>query len=500
MTLSSGMLESSRYIASEMSRIGLKPGGSDGYFDPFTVTVGQRPGKLNTARFWGENFSLPLSLGRDFTPVYGSKTQTLLTAPVVWLEDSKGVEGKWVALPRTSTGELPRLRKEGARGFVLVGQTQPNGLELPLPTRTHGVSSSIDAPVLAITQSVWELVKPHLSGLRLRASTDLQPNEGQARNVIGVLPGNDPILRDEVIIVGAHYDHLGYGEVGSRTGHPLPHLGADDNASGTGGVIALAETFARSKANRRTIIFQAYSGEELGLLGSRAWVAANSNTIARTHFMVNMDMIGRLRDSEGLTVFSVDTAAPFSQILASVQVPGLHLKPVLSTPGNSDHASFVAARVPSLFFNTGLHAEYHTEADVSATINFKGVGLVLEAVSQTILKVDALNGRLVFVGKPVQGGGDPGTSRRVRVGFIPDMGAEDPRGLRLSGASPGSPAEVAGIKAGDILVAFDGKPIMDINDLQDALVGAKAGFTVKVKIIRGDVTLELDVTPSAPQS
>ena len=111
-----------------------------------------------------------------------------------------------------------------------------------------------------------------------------------------------------------------------------------------------------------------------------------------------------------------------------------------------------------------------------------------------------MDARLEFTGKPVQGGGDPGTTRRVRVGFIPDMGAEDPRGLRLTGATPGSPAELAGLKPGDILVSFDGKPIRDINDLQEALVAATAGFTVKIRVIRGADTLELDITPTAPQS
>ncbi len=500
MTLSRGMVRSSQYIASAMERSGLRPGGKDGFFDPFTVTVGQRPGELNTARFWNGEASFPLQLGRDYMPVYGSKTQTLLTAPVVWLGAGENVAGKWVAIPRSASEDLLRLKGQGAVGFILVGPQNPGGLELPIPTRTQGVPASLGVPVIAVTAAAWNRMAPLQNGLMLRACTDLQPNEGTARNVIGVLPGHDRKLRQEFIIIGAHYDHLGYGETGSRSGHALPHFGADDNASGTAGMLALADAFAKARSNRRTIIFQAYSGEELGLLGSRAWVAANADTLAKTDFMVNMDMIGRLRAAEGLTVFSADTALPFAQVLASLRIPGLDVKPVFSTPGNSDHASFVAAKVPALFFNTGLHAEYHTEADTSGTINFKGVGLVLKCVKQVIEQLDAMDARLEFTGKPVQGGGDPGTTRRVRVGFIPDMGAEDPRGLRLTGATPGSPAELAGLKPGDILVSFDGKPIRDINDLQEALVAATAGFTVKIRVIRGADTIELDITPTAPQS
>lgn len=492
MTLSRGMLRASRYIATEMKRAGLRPGGKDGFFDPYPITVGQRAGKLNVARFFGTGLSQWLQLGRDYIPVYGSRSQTMLTAPVVWM-DAADVVNKWVAVPRSELAELVRLKREGAGGFVVVSD------QLPIPTRTQGVSASLDLPVIAITQEAWAAAA-QVKDLQLRASTDLQPNEGEGRNVVGILPGRDPVLRDEIIIIGAHFDHLGYGETGSRAGNDKIHYGADDNASGTSGVLTLAEYFAKARSNRRTFIFQAYSGEELGLVGSAAWVKANPEIIAKTQFMVNMDMIGRLREAEGLIVFSADTAKPFAQILQELQIPGLAIKPVFSTPGNSDHASFVAAKVPSLFFNTGLHAEYHTPADTSGTINFQGVGLVLEGICQVIQRVDAIDGRLEFSGKPVVGGGDPGTTRRVRVGFIPDMGAEDARGLRLTGATPGSPAEMAGIKVGDILVSFDGKPIRDIQDLQEALVAAKAGFTVKVRVIRANDILELDITPSAPQS
>lgn len=514
LTLSPGMFKASEYIAREMQSYGLKPGGNQGFFHTYSVTVNQRPGKLNAARFWNADHSWSLELGRDFVPLVGSMSQKLTTGTVVWVGDhdqtqTPDLRDRWVMLPRAGAGpRLANFVKDGAKGIILVGPAEAGGIELPKATRTQGIPSQLGLPAFAVTTRVfenitgWKLSEAKAVGvlsIQCRAVTDLEPNTGDARNVIGVLPGNDPKLSNEVIIVGGHFDHLGYGETGSRTGSDRMHLGADDNASGTAGVLALAEYFATEKTNRRTMIFQAYSGEELGLFGARAWVASNPAILKRTQAMINMDMIGRLRE-EGLTVFCVDSAPNFAAILNSIRVDGVKINSVMNSPGNSDHAAFIAEKIPCLFFNTGLHDEYHTERDVTGTINFQGISQVLEVVIRSIEQIDQLDARLAFTGTAVQAGGDPNRSRRARVGFIPDMGSDDPRGMRITGVSPGSPAELAGIKAGDILVSFDGKEVRNIEDLQAVLVAAKVGVTVKVIILRGDQRLELDLTPAASQS
>jgi len=330
----------------------------------------------------------------------------------------------------------------------------------------------------------------------------LEANRGLSRNVIGVLPGNDPKLKDEYIVIGGHFDHIGLGETGSRTGADHIHFGADDNASGTAGVLTLAEYFANTKSNRRTIIFQLYSGEELGLVGSRAWVRDNPEKVSKIHMMLNLDMIGRLRDG-ALTAFCVDSAPQFSTLLDSIQVEGLKFSKVMSSPGNSDHAAFIAARVPSLFLHTGLHAEYHTENDHTETLNYPGMASVIEGARLIVEGVDQIDEKLTFSARPTGGrpaaAGDPSATRRVRVGFIPDMAGSDERGLRITGATPGSPAEVAGIRAGDILISFGGKAIKTVEDLQDALTSARAGTEVNVIVIRGGEQLTLKLTPTAPQ-
>ncbi len=514
MTLTDGMYKSSDYIAREFKSYGLKPGGNDGWFHLFDVTANQKPGAKNAARFWRGSEDFLLEMGKDYVPLMGSKHMSLTTGEVLFVGSKKAdevqnVAGKWVLMYRTNgAARVAAYAAAGAKGVVLAGPTGPNGLELPKFVRGQGISAQAGLPAIAITRDAFTRVTglkwgvepgSERTGLNLRAITDLVPNAGKGRNVIGVLPGNDPTLKNEYVIIGGHYDHLGYGETGSRTGSDEIHNGADDNASGTAGVLALAEYFANNKANRRTYIFQLYTGEELGLLGARAWVRDYPEILKQTQVMINMDMIGRLRE-EGLTVFCVNSAPNFSTILDSMQVDGVKINKIMSSPGNSDHAAFIAARVPSLFFNTGLHAEYHTENDKTGTINFQGISQVLEIVAGSIEQIDQLDTRLTFVGTAAPAGGDPNRARRARVGFIPDMTSEDPRGMRISGVSPGSPAESAGIKAGDILVSFDGKAVPNIEALQEVLTAAKAGVAVKVVVLRGDQRLELSLTPAAPQS
>ncbi|MFQ3586857.1 MAG: DUF4910 domain-containing protein, partial [Fimbriimonadaceae bacterium] len=225
-------------------------------------------------------------------------------------------------------------------------------------------------------------------GLAVRMITESEPNRGMGRNVIGILPGNDPAVQDEIIVVGAHFDHLGYGEVGSRTNADIIHPGADDNASGVAGVLALAEYFAVNRTNRRTMIFQLYSGEEVGLVGAAAWVRDHPETVRRISAMINMDMIGRLREGR-LTVFSTSSSTEWDAILDEAKADGVVVNKSPGISSGSDHFPFARANVPNLFFHTGLTPEYHTENDTVDTINFPGMVSVIDLVRQVIQNVDA---------------------------------------------------------------------------------------------------------------
>jgi len=239
------------------------------------------------------------------------------------------------------------------------------------------------------------------------------PNAGKAKNVIAYLPGTDPVLRNEFIVIGGHFDHLGYGEIGSRTGMDMIHPGADDNGSGAAGVLAAAEWFSKHRINRRTIIFQGYSGEELGLRGSRGWVDANKDKLPNIAGMLNMDMIGTVRFNQTF-VYGLTSSNDWLPLFSNVKVDGLKLLLCPNARGDSDQASFVAASVPALFFHTVLTDEYHTEKDTWDRVNYPGAADVVEAVLQTALQLDASPKKMAF-NPNVERGNRP-TDRRPPTG------------------------------------------------------------------------------------
>lgn len=533
LTLAPGAERASEFIASEMRRIGLRPGGEDGtYFHAFDVTVNQRPTKMNLLTAEADGKRVSLDMGKDFVPVFGSANERLVRGQAVFAgfglkaggwDDYAGLDaaGKVAIVLRAtpegaqpvSPGQRARWAKEsGAVAILFVGPSAEGRSELPRPTRGQGVPADLDLVAAGVTRQAFESVTglkfaeevarkapaSRVLPVTLRVVTGQEANRGRSNNVIGVLPGNDPSLKNEVIVIGGHYDHLGWGEVGSRTGVESIHHGADDNASGTAGVLALAEAFAASKSNRRTLIFQAYCGEEVGLIGSAAWVRDNPELVKRTTLMVNLDMIGRLRET--MTIFGCASAKELLDILKSVEDSGPKSVRVLASPPNSDHASFARAGVPVLFYHTNIPPEYHTEKDTFDLINLDGMVQVLESVRKTVAAVDARDQRLTFDPEAarVTGGGGPERPRRVRVGFIPDMGDEAGPGVRVSGVSPGSPAQQAGAKEGDRILKFGDREITKLEDLQQALMEAKPNVKVIVVILRGDQRLELEVIPTAP--
>lgn len=543
MTPSAGLDRAATYLAAEFKRYGLREGPNKGYFWQFDVSINQKPGKNNMLVLRRDDKTTTFELGREFVPLYGSADNRLTSGELQFVGYGLDEEGWSDYLNRFGEGEedekLPPLdvkgkvvlvlsdgpagrpnpsraqkaataKKHGAVGVLFVGPAAPGRAQLPRTVRGQGISTETDIVAVNISEaainrivdvSSMRRLAPTKQGMPLpytaRIVTETVPNEARVKNVIGYLDGRDPKLKDEFIVVGAHYDHLGYGEIGSRSQSDAIHLGADDNASGTAGVLALAKYFAATKSNRRTIIFQLYSGEEEGLLGSEAWAKAHPNTVERTAAMLNLDMIGRLRNGE-LFAYGTSSSEAWDAILAEVKVPGVTLKPGAQTRGDSDQASFARRNVPVLFFNTGLHDEYHTERDSFPTLNIDGMARVVNTVAQTLSAVDRLAVRPAF-SKDVVLGNLPGdrsgdrTQRAIRVGLVPDMAADGP-GLRINGTSPGSPAEKAGFKAGDRIIEFNGVKVDGLETLQSAYMSAKAGDTVKVVFLRDGVRREQLVT------
>lgn len=312
------------------------------------------------------------------------------------------------------------------------------------------------------------------------------------QNVFALRRGTDAALRGEYVVVGAHFDHLGSSTDGALDpdSHAL-RLGADDNASGTAAVMELARIFARNPA-RRSIIFANFSGEEQGLLGSEYFVEHSPVPLDSIAAMVNFDMVGRLR-ADKLIVYGVATAAELPALLDSANmVAPLQVAAQGDGFGPSDQSSFYAKDIPVLHFFTDLHEDYHRASDTPDKINAAGEARVVGLAERVIRAIADRPSRLTYVriAAPAQTMSAEGSSE-VYLGSIPDMAGGDAPGLRLTGVRAGSPADIAGLAAGDVVVMFDGKPVKNIYDYSNALYAHKPGDEVDIVVLRDGKQLAL---------
>jgi aminopeptidase YwaD len=377
------------------------------------------------------------------------------------------------------------------------------------------------------------IMRMPIKGRTLSLSINVLRRESPSFNVIGVLPGTDPRLKSEAIVIGAHYDHLGMGGEGSgslseKTGI---HHGADDNASGVAGLIELARMLSSQKL-RRTVVFIAFSGEEEGLIGSNYYVNHPIVPLTNTVAMINMDMIGRLKD-KALIVGGVGTAQEWRSLIdASNDVQGMTvtlnnsgvdrtlqagIPVVMGSNGNpvvtmnparkfsltlnedgygpSDHSSFYGKQVPVLFFFTGSHSDYHKPSDTAEKINYEGEASIVGFVERIIRDLDRGDKRPTYAVAKSEPQGRSG-GFRVYLGTIPNY-AEANDGLRLDGVRDDSPAARAGLKAGDRIVKMGGHDVKNVYDYTYALGEMKAGQEYEVEIVRGSERLTLRITPAA---
>jgi hypothetical protein len=307
----------------------------------------------------------------------------------------------------------------------------------------------------------------------------------QTQNVVALLPGSDPTLRGQTIVVGAHIDHLGRSTSGALDPEARDAIrnGADDNASGTAAVLELARLLA-ARPTRRSVLFVNFSGEELGLLGSQYFVDHSPVPIDSIVAMLNFDMVGRMR-SDSLLVYGVATARELPSLLDSANArTGLSVRSLGDGQGPSDHSSFFARNIPVLHFFTNLHDDYHRATDDAGRINAAGEARVIALAEGVIREIDARDARLTFVRAAAPAPMASRTGSNVYLGSIPDMSAPDIKGLRLSGVRAGSPADSAGLKAGDIVVELGGKGVTDLQTYSDALYAHKPGDEVELVVIR----------------
>ncbi len=539
-------------------RVALRDSKGDrkSYFQSFLVTVGAKLTGKNFLEARRNGSMDKLAISRDYLPLSFSESGSFrgelvfagygITAPEFHYDDYAGIEakdkivivmrhepqeddeksvfqGKDLTSYSLLVNKIINARNHGARALILVNDPLPHQKEEDLLMRFGSVvgPENVGLPVVQVKQAVVErwlaASGKKLTELEATIDKELKPQSfalGPAQqvemsihikrivrpdaNVIGVLRGNDPKLAQEAIIIGAHYDHLGLGDQHSLAPDQVGkiHAGADDNASGTSAVLELARAFAPERMKlRRSLVFVTFAGEELGLLGSTYYTKHPAWPIEQTVAMINMDMIGRVRNNK-LYVGGVGTSPVFRDILDKAN-GNLKFDIAYSTGGYgaSDHTSFTTKQIPTLFFFSGLHSDYHKPSDTPEKIDAGSEAKVAELVASVALALDNLEARPSYVrvqeAAPVAAGGGGGYG--PYFGSIPDF-EEIPHGVRFADVRAGSPAEKAGLKPGDILTEFDGQPVKNLYDFTYALRRHKVGEVVHVKVLRGSQTIEADVT------
>ncbi|MDO9579749.1 MAG: M20/M25/M40 family metallo-hydrolase [Bacteroidales bacterium] len=536
MTGSAGDSLAAVYIRDELVSYSLSSLTGDG-FQRFEVARRVVAGKDNTLSI----NKIDYTPDKDFVP-FAFSSNTGLESEVIFAgygfninndslkwNDYKGldIKGKWVMIlradPETDNNRSPFIPFSGDRDKALLAKDMGAAGVLmvsgpafdPLDTfeSLNAGDFSVDIPVFRIKNEVADIIlsksKITIATLEKNLNETRRPNSfstsvtlnGKAeivrenantRNVVMILPGEDELLKDEYIIIGAHFDHLGMGGPGSssRAVDTIGvHHGADDNASGVAMMLELAEKFARTKgSHKRSIICIAFSGEELGLLGSKYFAENPGIDLTKVNAMINLDMVGRLQETNILQISGVGTAEGFKDIVYSTSDTTL-IKLTLSVEGYgpSDHSSFYGKNIPVLFYTTGAHLDYHTPFDTYDKINYEGMVNISLPIYSIISILASATDKLQFR----ESGPKAETGRYMRrkgvtLGIMPDFAGNIKNGLRADFVTPGKPAALGGMKKGDIITSINGKTVNNIQDYMFRMGQLKHGETISVEVKRND--------------
>jgi Peptidase family M28/PDZ domain/PA domain len=546
-----GAERAARYIEQEFIRVGLRPGGDDGsYRQRFMVRTGARLGDRNRLAWRASGKRRDLVLNRDFRPLGFSATTHRrlegkaafvgygITAPKLGYDDYAGidVEGRIVLILRfepavddslspfsgTALTEHADLRRKvqnahdhGAVGVILLtaahsgpgdsllgfvpGAAASGGSAIPaVQARYAALEPALAAnqvDLVAVQDQIDTTYAPASSPLDLivEMEVDLDPIEVEAANVVGILRGHDPDRRREAIVAGAHYDHLGFGGPESLAPDSAAiHNGADDNASGVAALIEMAAALGTAQHPvARSVVFAAFTGEELGLLGSTHYVNAPPMPLDETRAMVNLDMIGRA--PRGRVFVSGVGSSPELRAIAEEEIAASLAIPVFGEGGlgPSDHTAFYSRDIPVLFFYSPPHADYHRPTDDWEKVDFESLEGVARIASRVVGRLAAGEVETIRFTRadgtwqPGAGGGEGYGSRGYGpyLGTIPDFTSQD-EGVRLTGVREGSPAAAAGLKRGDVIVKWNGRSIRNLAEYAQALKSQSPGDRVELGFLR----------------
>jgi Peptidase family M28/PDZ domain len=490
------------YIANQFKTIGLIPKGTQEYYQAFDINDGKQ---MNPATQLIINDN-KLEAGKDFFVFPFSPNQTIEALPAIaireadmpWFVDLEEILEENKNNPHFDLAEYVKTaaKKSKSKGASAIIFYNTSSMDDKLEFEAKDKSEQSIIPVLYVNkETAKKYFKDASATLNIKLKTDIGEKKRIGHNVIGYIDNGAATI----VILGAHFDHLGYGEDGNsmlRTGEHLIHNGADDNASGIAALIELARKLKTSNAKNNNYLFIAFSGEELGLFGSKYFTEHSTIDLKNVDYMINMDMVGRLNDStKVVTIGGYGTSPTWGEVFSANKLSeknktSLVFKYDSSGTGPSDHTSFYRKDIPVLFYFTGLHSDYHKPTDDADKINYNGEVVIIQQIYNVI---ESLNnkGRLVFTKTRET---QTSTSARfgVTMGIMPDYTYAG-TGVRADGVSDGRPAQKAGLKAGDVIIQLGENNITSLENYMQALGKFKKGDRTKVKFKRGNETLEATV-------
>ncbi|MBX3256803.1 MAG: M28 family peptidase [Chitinophagaceae bacterium] len=494
-----GEQQAANYISEQFKMAGILPkGDNQTYLQSFIIPDGK---KINPATLFMVN-GKELNVGKDYFPLAFSPGGAVAETPVATSLSEKG--GPWfkdIEAVVEDNKDNPHfdmydyIKKEtrlaadkGASALIIYNSEQ---LDDHITFDKKDRSEMAAIPVIYLTKAGKEKYLKDASAIYdVRLKVELGDDKRTGINVVGYIDNKAA----STVIIGAHYDHLGYGEDGNsmlRNAVGQIHNGADDNASGTAALIEVGKLLVKSKARNNNYLLIAFSGEELGLFGSKYYTENPTIDLASANYMINMDMVGRLNDSsKTISIGGFGTSPVWSEVVYAQKNVPFNIKVDSSGTGPSDHTSFYRKKIPVLFFFTGLHADYHKPSDDADKINYIGE---LQVIKYIVALVNQVNkkGKLTFT--PTRETQTSTTARfSVTLGIMPDY-TYSGQGVRVDGVSDGRPAQKAGLKTGDVITKIGEYGTASLEAYMQALGKFKKGQQTQVTVKRGNEELKFDV-------
>lgn len=492
LTGSRGEELAAQYIIQQYEQLGIGAKGSKGYEQVFDINEGKQI-DATTKLIIDEKI---LAVGKDYFPLAFSPNKTVKGKPAMilseknqpWFYDVKEILEEQKNNPHFDIEAAIKKQVETviAKGATVLFVYNSGTVTDNIQFNKNDRSSLLPIPVVYLTkEGVKKYFADEEASLDISLTVSLSDKKRKGRNIIAFIDNQAA----NTVIIGAHYDHLGYGEdkTALDTFHAI-HNGADDNASGTAALLELARLLKEKSPVNNNYLFIHFSGEELGLLGSKYWLENPTIKVA-PNYMINMDMVGRYDTAHKLTVGGYGTSPAWAEVWKNLKTT-LITKFDSTGSGPSDHASFYRANIPVQFFFTGSHPDYHKVSDDADKINYTAQGDIVKLIYDLITQTDT-RGKLNFA-KTTEP--QMGQTRRftVSLGVIPDYGFTG-TGMRIDGVSPGKLGEKIGLQAGDVLIQLGEFKFVDVMSYMQALNGFKAGDKTKLRIKRGTEEKEYDI-------